>query len=312
MDEIVAAPHKATAMTERHHIGRSVMKIWKPGIKLVVVCGALAALHSCNDSDHHSVSPKEPDDSMHPTKLVKSMHPPEPDESMFPKDPVEYPLDSDVPAEVRSRLSPWIAGFIGLTSAQANERLQERWSPIKRPSLQALRETLSKFEVKAIVDHGDGGMIYAFRPGSNEEEIGDIFFLPAPLEPDEIRRRLKPSGLDENEALRDFLHYFGGLAEDTTTAGHFVYGDPPWPLFTDSGDGEIEGFEDWKNALMLYHARNGCFILVRPDGKVAWWVMQEGKIATEAENFDEFVMKFNEHRKISWPYDPYGAPDDEK
>ena len=153
-------------------------------------------------------------------------------------------------------------------------------------------------------------MIYAYRSGSDEDEIGNSYYLPAPLDPDEIRRRLEPAKLDANEALREFLHHFGGLAEDTESAGHFVYSRPPWTLFTDSWNDEIEGFDDWKNALMLYHARNGCFVLVRSDGKVGWWVMQERLVATEAENFDEFVLKFNEHRKIAWPYDPYGASEE--
>ena len=252
------------------------------GIILTLACCALALLTSCNNRDHNSMYPEEPD---------------------------EYPLDGDIPDHVRAKLDPWIAGFIGLTTAEANERLAERWSSIERPSLKALRDTLSKFEVRAIVDYEEGGLIYAYRPGSKDEGIGDFFYLPAPLNPEEIQKRLEPSKLQGNDALREFLFYFGGLAEDTATAGQFVYSDPPWPLFTDSWDGEIKGFEEWENALMLYHARNGCFILVRPDGKVAWWVMQEGIVETEAEDFDDFILKFNEHRKISWPYDPYGASD---
>lgn len=228
---------------------------------------------------------------------------------MYPEQPNEYLLGDDIPDEVRSKLHPWVAGFIGLSPDEANERLKERWSTIERPSLKALRETLSKFDVRAIVDYKDGGMIYAHRSGSEDEGIGDFFYLPASLAPEEIQRRLAPSKLDGNETLRDFLFYFGGLAEDTTTAGQFVYSDPPWPLFTDSWDGEIEGFDEWENSLMLYYARNGCYILVRPDGKVAWWVMQERVVTVVADDFDGFILKFNEHRKISWPYDPYGAPD---
>ena len=229
-------------------------------------------------------------------------------QSMYPEEPNEYLLGDDIPAEVRSKLHPWIAGFIGLSTAEANERLKERWATIERPSLIALRETLSKFDVKAIVDSKNGGMIFALRTGSKGEKIGEVFYLPAPLDPRDIQRWLEPSKLDGNDALCEFLFYFGGLAEDTTTAGHFVYSDPPWSMFTDSWEGEIEGFNEWENALMLYHARNGCHILVRPDGKVAWWVMQERVVNAVADDFDEFILKFNDHRKISWPFDPYGAP----
>ena len=155
-------------------------------------------------------------------------------------------------------------------------------------------------------------MIRAFRPTTKEVGCGDFWYLPAPLDAEEITRKLVTCGLQTNDALREFLIYFSGLAEDTTTAGHFVYGSSPWPLFTDSWEGSIEGFDEWKDSLMLYHARNGCHVLVRRDGKVSWWVMQEHTVEPIAMNFDEFVLQFNEHRKISWPFDPYGAPDDER
>lgn len=227
------------------------------------------------------------------------------------QEPTEYRLPAnDISADVRERLHPWIVGFVGLTSEAAERRLAERWKSIERPSLRALRDTLSQFQIEAIVSYGEGGMIRAFRPTNDEVGCGDFWYLPPPLDADEISKKLLPSGLQGNQALHEFLEAFAGLAEDTTTAGHFVHDDPSWPLFTDSWDGLIEGFDDWKDSLMLYHARNGCHILIRRDGKVAWWIMQEHRVEQIADDFDAFIGQFNEHRKISWPYDPYGAPDD--
>lgn len=188
-----------------------------------------------------------------------------------PAQPKTYPLPAaDIPDDVRSSLHPWIAGFIGLTPAGATERLRERWATIKRPSLLALRETLSEFEVRAIVDYEAGGMIYAVRPNAEDEDIGNIFYLPAPIDPDALESRLSSVSLSDNAAVREFMTHFAGLAEDTTTSGQFVYLDSPWPRFTDSWDGSIEGFDDWENSLMVYEARNGCHVLVHPSGKVAW------------------------------------------
>lgn len=107
---------------------------------------------------------------------------------------------------------------------------------------------------------------------------------------------------------RAFLTKYAVLAEETTTAGHFVHSESPWPTFTDSWDGTIDGFEDWEYSLMIYHARNGCQVLVRQDGKVAWWVMPERLVGELADDFDEFVEQFSEHRRIAWPFDPYGPP----
>jgi hypothetical protein len=95
-----------------------------------------------------------------------------------PHEPTVYRLPAtDIPDAVRDSLHPWIAGFIGLTPALATERLHERWASIIRPSLCALRETLKTFIVQAIVDYQVGGMIYAVRPNSDEDEVGNSFFL---------------------------------------------------------------------------------------------------------------------------------------
>jgi hypothetical protein len=108
-------------------------------------------------------------------------------------------------------------------------------------------------------------------------------------------------------ALGNFLHHFGGLAESPETSGYFMHSESPLPTFTDSWDGTIKYFDEWEGSLMLYHALNGCFILVRQDGSVGWWMMQEHRVEKEAKDFDEFILKYAKHRKTSWPYDPYGA-----
>ena len=230
--------------------------------------------------------------------------------SGYPPEPASYALPAtDIPDNVRAKLHPWIAGFIGLTPTEATSRLHERWSTIERPSLLKLRETLSEFEVHELVDSRYGGMIYAARPGADEDTVGNSFYLPAPIDSDDLRSRLKTISLSSDECLHEFLTYFAGLAEDSTTAGQFVYLESPWPTFTDSWDGSIEGFDEWEDSLMIYHARNGCHLLVRSDGKVAWWVMQEHLVGEQAQDFDEFVEQFSEHRKLAWPFDPYGPPE---
>lgn len=215
---------------------------------------------------------------------------------------------TDIPEEVQAKLHPWIAGFRGLSPAEATTRLHERWASIQRPSLLDLRDTLSEFEVRAIVDDGAGGMIYAVRPKSDENIVGNSFYLPAALVDSELTKRLKQVELEDNAAVKEFMTYFAGLAENSVACGNFVYGETPWPTFTDSWDGSIEAFDEWKSSLMIYVALNGCHVLVHPSGKVAWWMMQEHRVAKCANDFDEFIMQFSKHRKIAWPFDPYGPP----
>ena len=230
---------------------------------------------------------------------------------MIPDDrPKSYTLSgAELPAKTRQSWHPWIQKFVGLEPAEATRCLHDRWASIDRESLRALRETLSEFEVREVIDFGDGGLIRAVRTTTNDESVGNCFYLPGPLEADVLNARLSSVSLSENVALQEFMSHFAGLAEDTRVAGHFVYSESPWPVFDerlrDYVDDE-EVFEAWMGSLMLYHARNGCQVLVHPTGRVAWWVMQEASINEIAESFDDFLFLFNEHRKHSLPFDPYG------
>jgi hypothetical protein len=231
--------------------------------------------------------------------------------SYEPDHPPTYDLPADdMPVEVRRLLHPWIEEFVGLSPRAATKRLHERWSAIARPSLLSLRETLSEFEVRSIVIREPGGMIHAVRPGSDVGCVGNSFYLPAPLERGELLSRAASVSLADDNAFIDFMTHFAGMREDSYMSGDFVYSETPWDRFTDSWEGSIEGFGAWEGSLTFYVARNGCCLLVRPDGKVGWWFFQERRVATQADNIDEFVMQFSEHRKLAWPYDPYGPPDD--
>lgn len=176
----------------------------------------------------------------------------------MPTEPTASPLPAeDIPSDVRESLHPWISGFIGLSTAEATQRLHERWASINHPSLLELRKTLSDFEVRSVVDYGEGGLIYAVRRNAKDEYVGNTFYLPGPLDNAILDTQLNRASHSDIATLREFLQYFAGLAEDTTTAGDFVYLDLPWETFTDSWNGSIEGFEDWQDSLMLYTSRNG-------------------------------------------------------
>jgi hypothetical protein len=225
-----------------------------------------------------------------------------------PGRPEEYSLTADgFPEEVRSRLSPWVAGFIGMGPKQAALRLKERWSEIERPSFRLLMETLLEFEVNSIADVEDGGKIRAVHCGGDDDFH---WYLPDSMERTQIRDRLDGYGFEENELLVDFIHHFGGLAEDTQSCGHFLHREK-WTQFTDSWSGKIEGFKKWKNSLKLYHAANGCWLLIGADGKLGWWWMAEQYVEDAGYDLDGMIPIYCTARKLDWPFDPYGPPDGE-
>ena len=67
----------------------------------------------------------------------------------YPPQPDSYPLPAtDISDDVRAKLNPWVAGFIGLSPQQATARLQKRWESIESKPLLGLRSVLGEFEVR--------------------------------------------------------------------------------------------------------------------------------------------------------------------
>jgi hypothetical protein len=223
----------------------------------------------------------------------------------------DYPLPAlDVPEEFRRRLHPWIAGFIGLSPEEANQRVVERWKDLRQPSFRKLATVLSEFRVSAITDAQDGGSIHAERPGP-DGGYKQSWYLPGPLPPDVLRQQLAARGLERDLGVSEFLHAFAGLAEAAGGgAGAFPYEGETWMTF---GEGILRFRDDetgqgahWTGALVLFYSANGCFVLVKQDRPVAWWVVQEGRIQPIAPTVEAFAEHFVDYKELNFPYDPYG------
>jgi len=228
-----------------------------------------------------------------------------------------YPLPAtDIPTELSDGLAPWIKGFVGLDHESAQERLRKRWKLIGRTGLRDLAKILENFEVNAIVDFEVGGVIAATRPGVDGGRIGDTWYLPAPLERDFWQGKLKAFGLDDHQVVLEFFEHFGGLAENTFEAGSFRYCEEEWSIFCPECEvfpgwhwpESVRGFPDRHHSLLFYQALNGSSLLLRSDGAVAWWIMQEQRVEQVAASFEQFLPIYAEHWTKRWPFDPYGGP----
>lgn len=227
-----------------------------------------------------------------------------------------YPLtQSGIPNEVVEKMAPWIKGFVGLSGELAQGRLLKRWEEIEDPELQNLARTLSKFAVNAVVDFEEGCVIAGARTGSDGSRIGDTWYLPAALEREYWKERLRSFRLDRHSGVVEFFYYFGGLAENTFEAGSFRYCEEEWPLFGPGAEKfpgydwpeSVNDFPVWHGSLCFYQALNGCDLLLRPNGAVGWWIMQEQRVEVVAASFEEFVSIYAKHWDKSWPFDPYSS-----
>lgn len=231
---------------------------------------------------------------------------------------IDLPCAS-LPAEIVDQLHPWIAGFVTLDSKAAQDRLAKRWKSIKTPELQVLRDQLLTFSTTGLVlNYENGGVISALRPGTTGDRIGDQWFLPPPLDPAYVNERFKTIGFEPPLGVEEFFVNFGGLSENTYESGSFRYTEDFWPIF---GDDEtsmrlyympwsewIHDFKEWYGSLMLYFSLNGSKVLLQKDGTVGWWILQERRVQKIADSFPEFILLYADHWKVSWPFDPYGAP----
>ena len=228
------------------------------------------------------------------------------------KEPEVYRAESrEVPQSLKSKLSSWVEGFIDKSEADARLLLCQRWESIQHQELKSLASVLSEFSLAGISEFEEGG-------SAKFAKDDDQFFIPSPLPSEVIDSKLDVAGLSNVRGLRDFLVHFGGLAEAIDCAGSFRYSEE-WPIW--GGDPNVgnygfpwnentQGFQDWVGSLMFYHAVNGCQVLVRQDGEVAWNVMQERRIVKIASSLLEFVSQYVEHWKLDGfhRYDPYSEP----
>ena len=181
----------------------------------------------------------------------------------------ELPAD-DLTDELSARLHPWIKGFSGLDSNAANQRLDERWKTVKTPCLKKLRDTLARFTAAGIVDFESGGSIAALREPGVLGAVGDVWYLPAPLEDDYVFKRFEQIGMNPTPDVLEFFVHFGGLAENAVAAGSFRYSEDPWPIFADEATAMklfrypwsewVALFGEWHGSLMFYFALNGQFL----------------------------------------------------
>ncbi len=160
-----------------------------------------------------------------------------------------------------------------------------------------------------------GGVISGKKRDASGRLVSDRWFLPAPLKREYWRGRLKSFGLADHEEVLDFFEFFGGLAEDTFTAGSFRYCEEEWPVFAPGKEvipgwdwpESINDFPEWHGALVFYQAADGGKLLLRADGATAWWVMQESRVERFAVKFEDFVGLYSGNWSRVGPFDYYSS-----
>jgi hypothetical protein len=128
---------------------------------------------------------------------------------------------------------------------------------------------------------------------------------------------MKKFGLPVSDSFVEFNCVFAGLREsEPNLAGGFLLVDE-WKTFRDrlgkyASYREPAQLKKWGDSVVVFHARNGNHVLMNPDGKLAWDVMQEQRVDEKWKSFDEFIEHYADYLDYNWPFDSYGPDEGRK
>ena len=236
----------------------------------------------------------------------------------------------DIPADQLNRLNVWLRDFVPLDAAQANQKLINYWSKLTSPSLIKLAERLLPIHEASIVfdaaedvddelkkDYGDNPgrtwLMWRTPKGScknpkTKERDSHSFLLGPPIAVNDIERRINKFASADQEILIEFFQCFQYLCESPPPyAGNFI-SPAAWQLVRSKKRfSKWNGANDWLDAITLYHASSGDYVLLHPSGKIAWAQMETQEIVPLRNTFAEFIDHYVAYKEYNWPFDSWGA-----
>jgi hypothetical protein len=222
---------------------------------------------------------------------------------------IEYLLPvPELPADKAARLHPWMADLANRDMEGVRILLGERWADLAFQETIGLRDQLLGYDPVSFVERDGMVSLRLANPDADPDVIGtSAYVLPPLIEGPRHQRKLEGYGIPGKSVFSEFLQHFGGLAEDYFSAGNFIRLDEDWETFSQDWMHELEGFDEWKDSLIIYRARNGDSVILRRDGAVGWHVGAERRFRRQSENFGEFLEFYVAYRRTySWPFDSYG------
>jgi hypothetical protein len=211
-----------------------------------------------------------------------------------------------MPSRTLEDLPEWMRQIATTDIDGIRRLLNERWATTVRAELFPLREQLLSYAPASIVVCEHWSWL-RLKSEFDEEIIGSSAYLPSPAETSELARRLEEFNIPADTLFSNFLQNFAGLAEDFMAAGGFIDLTEEWETFSGSEYEDAENYEDWKGSLLIYHSRGGDGLLLRPDGHIGWWVIDQWRVTSDFDSLSAFVRFYVDYRDAEpWPLDSYG------
>jgi len=140
-------------------------------------------------------------------------------------------------------------------------------------------------------------------------------YVAPPVDDSRLASHLRTFGFPPDSLLADFVRAFDGFREsEPWLAGGFI---PHRQWITAEQDLKFSKYSwyehlpaeeqrEWKDAVILFHARNGDHVLLHPTQKAGWMLHEEARVEPKWPTFEAFVAGYVDALEYRWPFDGYG------
>jgi hypothetical protein len=206
----------------------------------------------------------------------------------------------DLPRDT-STLHPWIRALLSETRPGVEQQIKERWGVAREPSICFLRDVLLEF-VPRNIEFKDGvGYVLCLRNATLDDQsidVGNVFYVCQPLTDSELDSTVAFFDPEVRPIAREFFAMFAGCGEETPQiAGQFCGADIL--LARDFVYENTLHAADWQTARVLYHSRFGDAVLITPNGKTGWFVMDQNRIVDLLPDLASFITFYARFRKYT-------------
>jgi hypothetical protein len=140
-------------------------------------------------------------------------------------------------------------------------------------------------------------------------------YVAPPVDDSRLAEHLRKFGFAPDGLLAEFVRAFDGFREsEPDLAGGFI---PHRQWITAEQDLRVSKYSwyehlpadekrEWKDSVLLFHARNGDHVLLHPTQKAGWMLHEEARVEPRWPTFEAFVAGYADALEYRWPFDGYG------
>lgn len=224
----------------------------------------------------------------------------EPPKTMLPA--IAVPEDS-------TTIHPWLAELLEADVGEVTSALEKRMSVQSVNDIEPLASVLRTF-VPCRIEFSRGiGYVLCVKRKTGGRPTGDVtdqLYFAQPLPEDVIQERVAYFEESTRPLMAEFTRRFAGCGEEMEGhAGQFV-------MMHDAKASDIAYYEpeklgEWRDARLLYSARNGDSVFINKSGGTAWHVFETNEIAPLFDTFPEFIKHYAEFRKSPEVFDSWAS-----